>query len=385
MIGETFAKLPPELQDKALSKLMQSGLFSRVPGFAMLFETMEFIGGNGAELRAIFRQVDSLDESGIAAVRAFADDVRNEADLAASVSDDVVARRRYRESVVYYAVADWLTPDWEGAQENYDRMIPAFDRYRSLTNPHIENIELPYETGSLYAYFRLPESSDPPFPAVVIVQGNDSVKELMTPFERAAIDRGLATLTIDQAGWGESGLTGNRFNSLDDLGNSATIAADFLADDERIDVDRIGLFGISYGALLAPLSAGLEPRFSAVVGLGGPIFHPGRIEDIWNAVPELMVRRSYRFTGTQNREELINWTENIIDEVYDTLHSVTCPAKIVHDGSDQHVPLDDAHRLSREIGDNASMKIVPRGNHMCTDTLSRNVVPYMCNWLRKTL
>jgi pimeloyl-ACP methyl ester carboxylesterase len=66
-------------------------------------------------------------------------------------------------------------------------------------------------------------------------------------------------------------------------------------------------------------------------------------------------------------------------------NSVTCPAKIVHGGSDQHVPLDDAHRLSREIGDNASMKVVPRGNHMCTDTLSRNVVPYMCNWLRKTL
>jgi hypothetical protein len=47
----------------------------------MLFKTMEFIGGDEAELRAIFRQVDSLDEFGIAAVRAFADDVRNEADL----------------------------------------------------------------------------------------------------------------------------------------------------------------------------------------------------------------------------------------------------------------------------------------------------------------
>ena len=40
--------------------------------------------------------------------------------------DNDVARRRYRESVVYYSLADWITPDWEGAQENYD---PTAEEY----------------------------------------------------------------------------------------------------------------------------------------------------------------------------------------------------------------------------------------------------------------
>jgi pimeloyl-ACP methyl ester carboxylesterase len=385
MLAKVFARLPPELQDRTIETLLQTGLFSRADAFEMLFETMVFMGADPVELRALFRRVEGLDRSGTEPVRAFARDVREEAERAEKASDNDLAVKRYRQAAVYFLLSDRLTADWDTARTNYEGLLPAFDRFREVHRPSIEKIEFPYEEGSLYAHLRLPQGEADQLPAVVIVQGNDSVKELMTPFEDIALERGLATVTIDRPGWGESGLSGTRFRSLDDLARCAELAADFLADHDRIASESIGVFGVSYGGLLAPLCAGLEPRFAAVVELGGPIYHPERIEDIWNAAPEVMVRRSYRYTGTETREELVDWTRDIVDDVFDVLNDLTCPAKMVHGSADRLVPVDDAYALADEIGESASVKTVPGGNHMCTGTLPDYLAPYLFNWLKTSL
>ena len=165
MLAKVFAKLPPELQDKTIEKLMQTGLFSRADAFEMLFETMVFMGADPVELRALFRRVEGLDRSGTEPVRAFARDVREEAERAEKASDNDLAVKRYRQAAVYFLLSDWLTADWDTARTNYEGLLPAFDRFREVHRPSIEKIEFPYEEGSLYAHLRLPQGrqiSSPP-------------------------------------------------------------------------------------------------------------------------------------------------------------------------------------------------------------------------------
>jgi hypothetical protein len=63
MPAKVFARLPPELQDRTIETLLQTGVFSRADAFEMLFETMVFMGADPVELRRCFGgSKDSTDQ-----------------------------------------------------------------------------------------------------------------------------------------------------------------------------------------------------------------------------------------------------------------------------------------------------------------------------------
>ena len=60
-----------------------------------------------------------------------------------------------------------------------------------------------------------------------------------------------------------------------------------------VDLDRVGLLGVSLGGYYAPRVLAFEPRVKAGVGLSGPY----RFSDIWDDVPpqtrETFVAKSF--------------------------------------------------------------------------------------------
>jgi pimeloyl-ACP methyl ester carboxylesterase len=82
----------------------------------------------------------------------------------------------------------------------------------------------------------------------------------------ALAERGLASLTIDMHGHGESG--GERyFLQIDDWVADLRAAIGFLSTHPRVDANKIGAFGLSSGGT-AILEAGVvEPRLKALVAL----------------------------------------------------------------------------------------------------------------------
>jgi pimeloyl-ACP methyl ester carboxylesterase len=286
----------------------------------------------------------------------------------------------YHRAAIYYLVGDWYTSDPVEIKKNCSLMLPCYDRFRHLSAPPIEKVEISYDIGSIFDYLRLPAVGKDPFPAIVIVQGNDEVEEFNARFESMALARGLATLSIDPPGWGESGLSGNRFRSVDSYRKAMNHAVDFLQSRAEISPHAIGIFGVSFGGLLAPFAAGLEPRFAAVAGMGGPSID---VKCLWRSITAVQVSRAYLYSETRTLKELEAWTDRI--NFVEILSRVRCPVLIVHGEKDKLIGVDHAREIIRHVQGDKELKIVLNGDHMCTHALESIVGPYIFDWLARTL
>lgn len=111
--------------------------------------------------------------------------------------------------------------------------------------------------------------ADDPRPGIVMCHGFTGIKEwLLPPFAEAFRDAGFAVLTFDYRGFGESAGPRGRLvpqEQVEDIRNAIT----FLASEEAVDADRIGLWGTSFGCANAVQAAGVDPRPRCVVGQVG--------------------------------------------------------------------------------------------------------------------
>jgi fermentation-respiration switch protein FrsA (DUF1100 family) len=108
------------------------------------------------------------------------------------------------------------------------------------------------------------------YPAVAICQGFTGIRSLALVYALGAAFNaaGYVAISFDYRGWGASGGERGRLAPLeqvDDIRNTLT----YLETLDLVDVDRLGLVGISYGCLTAPHAAAVDPRVKAVLGCLG--------------------------------------------------------------------------------------------------------------------
>jgi pimeloyl-ACP methyl ester carboxylesterase len=328
-----------------------------------------------------FAMADDMGCSLVASFRTVAKDKRLQA-LAEDRSGRVPsAMRLYRRAALYYLLADFFTYDAEDSAVNYQMAIPLFDRFREICEPPVEKVVLPYRIGSLMAHFRCPSNADFPIPAVIIIQGNDTVKEWVVPFEEACLGSGLAAFSIDPPGWGESGLTGNRFQTGDDMRACIGLAIDYLQSRPEIRKGRIGLFGFSLGGMFAQYAAGMETRLKALATLGAPWFRT--INRQWRKRPLIQKRRGHSYTGHSSHAEREQWIDNLNLEAI--ISKVACPTLIVHGQRDDFYPPIEAKRIADALSIEPKVKIVSGGDHMCTRHLTGWLSKYIFDWLADQL
>lgn len=115
-----------------------------------------------------------------------------------------------------------------------------------------------------------------PHPAVVFVHGSgpQTRDSYLRWFGVQFVRAGFVALIFDKRGTGESG--GEPWpdtpGSFVDLADDAVAAARFLAADSHVDASRIGVWGLSQGAWIAPLAVVRAPsvlRFVIMISGGG--------------------------------------------------------------------------------------------------------------------
>lgn len=135
-----------------------------------------------------------------------------------------------------------------------------------------------YSSGLRLAGVLYLPTSEPPaegWPALVFCHGFTAVKELyLPPLATAVAEAGLAVLTFDYRGFGESEGPPGRLipdEQVEDARNAIT----FLQAQPDVDGDRIGLFGTSFGGGIAVGAAARDVRARLVISSVG-VGHGGR-------------------------------------------------------------------------------------------------------------
>jgi dienelactone hydrolase len=105
------------------------------------------------------------------------------------------------------------------------------------------------------ALMRAPVAAPPPLPAVVIAHGSAGPDSRGPSYSRVLNAAGIATLELDM--WAPRGLKGglDRPKNIHDTLPDVFGAFKFLASDPKIDPQRIGIMGFSWGGILSMLTA----------------------------------------------------------------------------------------------------------------------------------
>jgi uncharacterized protein len=117
-----------------------------------------------------------------------------------------------------------------------------------------------------------------PHPAMVLLHGSGRTDRYnaLPPVE-FLLTHGVALLGYDKRGVG--GSAGDwQTASIDDLAGDALAAVQYLARRKEIDPHRIGLFGVSHGGWVAPLTAAQSQDVAFMVSVSGPAASPAEVE-----------------------------------------------------------------------------------------------------------
>jgi pimeloyl-ACP methyl ester carboxylesterase len=106
-------------------------------------------------------------------------------------------------------------------------------------------------------------------PAIILVHGSGPLnREWMLPYARFLIRHGIAVLSYDKRGVGES--KGDwKTSSLDDLTGDVVAAFNYLKTRDDIDHTQIGLLGVSQAGWIMPLAAVRAKDIAFLVSVSG--------------------------------------------------------------------------------------------------------------------
>jgi dipeptidyl aminopeptidase/acylaminoacyl peptidase len=255
-----------------------------------------------------------------------------------------------------------------------DRSVAVYRKALPHLDPPAERLEIPFEGGMIPGNIRRPAHSANA-PLVLMVPGLDSSKEELFAIEDDFLRRGLATLTIDGPGQSENSVD---FAIRPNWETVITPLLDHLSGlDLGFDEDRIGLMGISMGAIYGPRAAAYEKRIKALVGLAGPY----NLGECWDALNPL-TRGGYVFY-TKSHDEAEAKRKAYTLNLEGILDKVGQPMLVIHGAKDRLFPPSHAERIAREAR-HATLVIYPDENHVCNN-IAYKYRPLMADWMREQL
>ena len=254
-----------------------------------------------------------------------------------------------------------------------DQAVRSLYAAHRLLDPTAERVEVPFEGVTMVGNLRRPPAVARP-PLVLLVPGLDSAKEEFFHWENVFLARGLATLSLDGPGQGE---TGYATRIRPDYEVAVTAVLDALGRRGDLDLARVGAAGVSLGGYYAPRAAAFEPRLSAVAAIGGP-YNFGRL---WAGLPPLTRETFAHHAGARGDGEAR--AQALALDLAGVLPRVRQPFLVVFGKLDRLIPWQDAERVAAEAP-NAELVMYAEGNHVCNN-IPYKWRPLVADWLKERL
>ncbi len=286
----------------------------------------------------------------------------------------VTAGEAYVRAALCYHFAKfvWML-DLQRHRAAADRAVASLYAAHRCLDPSAERIEASFDGARLFANLRRPGAPQAP-PLVILLPGLDSTKEEFFYWEEIFLKRGMATLSLDGPGQGE---TGYRTHIRPDYEVAVGAALDALSSRNDLDLQRVGAVGVSLGGYYAPRAAAFEPRLKAVVAIGGPY----DFGDCWPRLPAITREAFQHHSGSSNDSEAEQRAHELNLSL--VLSRVTQPMLVVFGKQDRLIPWEHAERVAAEAP-NAELVIYPDGNHVCNN-IPYKYRPLVGDWIRDRL
>jgi pimeloyl-ACP methyl ester carboxylesterase len=303
------------------------------------------------------------------------------ADMHADLAEEAAARGRRltageawaRATVGYHFAKFVWVVDPGRSRAAADKAVQAMAKVHEYLDPDAERIEVPLDGGQVVGNLRRP-AGDPHPALVLLVPGLDSTKEEFFKLEKVFLDRGMATLSIDGPGQGESGY---ELPIRPDYDVAVSVVLDALAGSTDVDLDRVGLLGVSLGGYYAPRVLAFESRVKAGVGLSGPY----RFSDIWDHVPpqtrETFVAKSFAKDDDEGRAKAAELDLSGVAE------RIQQPYLAITGRLDRLIPWEQSERAAEEAP-GGTFLLHEDGNHGCAN-VPYKTRPVAADWLREQL
>jgi pimeloyl-ACP methyl ester carboxylesterase len=236
-----------------------------------------------------------------------------------------------------------------------------------------ERIEVPMDGVTAYANLRRPAGLDVA-PYVVLIPGLDSTKEEFWFFEQSFLDRGMATISLDGPGQGETAFV---MPIRHDYEVAVSALLDVVADRPDLDHDRIGLCGVSLGGYYAPRAAAYEPRAKAVAGISGPFC----FGDMWEQLPPMTRQTFVVKSGAKDDAEGQRLASTL--DLAGVCKQIKVPALYVTGKLDRLIPWAQTQRQADETPESTFVNY-PEGNHGVSNMPYR-ARPAVADWMADQL
>jgi dipeptidyl aminopeptidase/acylaminoacyl peptidase len=272
----------------------------------------------------------------------------------------------------HFAKFVWMV-DLSRHRQAADRAVAALRRAHALLDPAAERLEVPFEGATMVATLRRPPGARRP-PLALLLPGLDSTKEEFFTWEEEFLERGMATLSLDGPGQGETGYT---THIRADYEVAVTAALDHLAGRADLDLARVGAVGVSLGGYYAPRAAAFEPRVRAAVAIGGPY----NFGDCWRGLPQLTRETFLHHSGAADDAAGERAARAL--NLGPVLPRLRQPLLVVFGKLDRLIPFDHAERVAAEAP-KGELVMYPDGNHVCNN-LPYRARPLAADWLGERL
>ena len=278
-----------------------------------------------------------------------------------------------RAAVSYHFSKFVWVLDPERHRANTRAAIRELYAAHELLDPTAERVTAPLHGATVVANLRRP-SGPSPAPLVVLIPGLDSTKEEFYAWESVFLARGMATLSLDGPGQGETGFA---LPIRADYELAVSAILDAVAGRPDLDGERIAAAGVSLGGHYVVRAAAFEPRLRAIASISGPYDFAAA----WESMPALTRETVAHHTGAAGDDAARRRAHEL--NLEGVAPRVTQPCLVITGALDRVIPWRDTKRIADAVP-RARWVLYPDGTHVCNNIPYR-YRPLVADWIHEQL
>jgi 2,6-dihydroxypseudooxynicotine hydrolase len=279
-----------------------------------------------------------------------------------------------RAAITYHFAKFVWVLDVERNRRATEAAVRALYDAHAILDPTAQRIEAALDGGTIVANLRRPPNPPTRVPLVILIPGLDSTKEEFYLWESVFLRRGMATLSLDGPGQGE---TGFELRIRPDYEVAVAAILDAVAGFDGLDLERVGAAGVSLGGYYVVRAAAFEPRLKAVAGVSGPYDMSAQ----WDSMPSLTRETFIQHSGASGDGDARERAARLC--LVGVAKQVAQPCLVVTGRRDRVIPWEQTKRIADEVP-HSEWVLYEDGTHVCNN-IPFKYRPLVADWMRDRL